>query len=277
MESQDGKFPLVRDAWFPGIQVLASRMEEGSDEGLYLAAKGGTNGESHNHNDIGSFVVYCDGKPAFIDIGTGVYEKRTFSKHRYEIPQIQSLYHNLPIIGGEGQKNGLEFKAQDVVYACTDEQMTMTLNLRGAYPAETGIESWQRDFTFDRANDTVTVTDDFALTEEKEVQLVLITAAASTFADGEMTVTLDDETAVTASSDEKHSVGLGRCPKNPQRTSPLTHYQALPEPILAGRQEKGAVPLFCKNRIIREPYVNRLSRHILTAGAAVCCGIPRFY
>ena len=36
----------------------------------------------------------------------------------------------------------------------------------------------------------------------------------------------------------KLSEGLGRCPKNLQGTSPLTHYRALPEPILAGRQEK---------------------------------------
>ena len=73
------------------------------------------------------------------------------------------------------------------------------------------------------------------------------------------------------------SEGLGRCPKNPQGTSPLTHYRALPEPILAGRQEKGAVAPFLLDRIIREPYVNRLSRHILTVGAAACSGILRFY
>ena len=42
---------------------------------MYLSAKGGNNGESHNHNDVGSFVLYCDGKPAVIDVGTGVYEK----------------------------------------------------------------------------------------------------------------------------------------------------------------------------------------------------------
>ena len=76
---------------------------------------------------------------------------------------------------------------------------------------------------------------------------------------------------------DKLSEGLGRCPKNPQGTSPLTHFRALPEPILAGRQEKGAVAPFLFDRIFRESYVNRLSRHILTVGAAACSGIPRFY
>lgn len=75
----------------------------------------------------------------------------------------------------------------------------------------------------------------------------------------------------------KLSEGLGRCPKYPQGTRPLTQIRALPEPILAGRQEKGAVAPFLLNRIIRELYVNRLSRHILTDGCAACSGISRFY
>lgn len=31
-------------------------------QGLYAAVKGGHNGESHNHNDVGSFIVYLDGE-----------------------------------------------------------------------------------------------------------------------------------------------------------------------------------------------------------------------
>ena len=47
---------------------------------------------------------------------------------------------------------------------------------------------------------------------------------------------------------DKLSEGLGSCPKNPQGTSPLTHFRALPEPILAGRQEKGAVAPFLQEQ-----------------------------
>ena len=43
---------------------------------------------------------------------------------------------------------------------------------------------------------------------------------------------------------EKLSEGSGLCPENPQGTSPLTQFRALPEPALAGRQEKGAVAPF---------------------------------
>ena len=56
--------PLIRDVWFPELQVMAARTEDGSSRGFYVAAKGGHNAESHNHNDIGSFIVYHDGLPA---------------------------------------------------------------------------------------------------------------------------------------------------------------------------------------------------------------------
>ena len=66
--------------------------------------------------------------------------------------------------------------------------------------------------------------------------------------------------------EEKLSEGSGRCPENPQGIHPLTHYRALPGPVLAGRQEKGAAAPFLPERIIRELFVNRLLRYILTAG-----------
>lgn len=43
---------------------------------------------------------------------------------------------------------------------------------------------------------------------------------------------------------KKLSEGSGLCPENPQGTSPSTQFRALPEPVLAGRQEKGALAPF---------------------------------
>ena len=75
-------------------------MREGSAEGLCLAAQGGTNGQSHNHNDVGNFVVYADGLPAIIDVGVETYTAKTFSSPRYGIWTMQSAYHNCPTIDG---------------------------------------------------------------------------------------------------------------------------------------------------------------------------------
>ena len=72
---------------------------------------------------------------------------------------------------------------------------------------------------------------------------------------------------------EKLSEGLGRCPKNPQGTRPLTLLRALPAPVLAGSRS-ASILADLGFRIIREPYVKGLSRHILAGFAG--SGIPRF-
>ena len=40
-----------------------------------LAARGGTNGDSHNHNDVGSFILAKDNRQILIDMGTRYYTK----------------------------------------------------------------------------------------------------------------------------------------------------------------------------------------------------------
>ncbi len=92
--------PLPRDVWMAELEVMSARSTEGSAEGLYLAAKGGHNNESHNHNDVGNFIVYLDGEPLLIDVGVETYTAQTFSSRRYEIWTMQSAWHNLPTHAG---------------------------------------------------------------------------------------------------------------------------------------------------------------------------------
>ena len=136
--------PFVRDVWLDGIQFMAAREQEGADRGLYLAAKGGHNAESHNHNDIGQFIVYADGKPFLIDVGVETYSAKTFSPRRYEIWTMQSGFHNLPTIDGFEQMPGREYCAEDVRYEADDTAAQLTLNIAGAYPEAAGIVSWVR-------------------------------------------------------------------------------------------------------------------------------------
>ena len=71
--------------YLPGIQIVAMREQPRSDKGLYVAIKGGHNGESHNNNDVGNFIVYSDGMPVVIDAGVDTYTEKTFSPLRYTI------------------------------------------------------------------------------------------------------------------------------------------------------------------------------------------------
>ena len=76
---------------------------------------------------------------------------------------------------------------------------------------------------------------------------------------------------------DRLSEGSGRCPKNLQGTRPLTHYRALPEPILAGRQEKGAVAPFLLEQDNPKALCQQTFAAYPHSRIAGCCGIPRFY
>jgi hypothetical protein len=172
---------LPRDAWLPGIQVMAARLEEGSSRGLYLVAQGGNNGKSHNHNDVGNFVVYANGGPAIIDVGVETYTAKTFSPHRYEIWTMQSAYHNDPTIDGVMQAAGREFAASDVFYHADDRAAEFRLNIAGAYPKEAHIDSWKRALRLDRERNEIVLVDEYALASPaKVITLTLMTPCAIT-------------------------------------------------------------------------------------------------
>ncbi|MDH4196348.1 MAG: heparinase II/III-family protein [Candidatus Aminicenantes bacterium] len=159
--------PLLRDVWLPDLQVMAARSAGGTTGGLYVAAKGGHNDESHNHNDVGNFIVYADGWPAIIDVGVETYTAKTFSSRRYEIWTMQSAYHNLPTVNGVMQKSGREFKARDVSYAADDDQAAFSLDIAGAYPEEARVRSWVRTVALNRGRDVV-VRERYELEEARE-------------------------------------------------------------------------------------------------------------
>lgn len=144
---------LVRDVWLPDIQVMAARSVAGSDKGLYLAAKGGDNGVSHNHNDVGNVMVYLDGKPVLVDAGAQTYTAQTFGGKRYELWNNQSAYHNLPDINGIMQKEGAGYGARDTRYHAGDQRAVFSLELAGAYPAAADVRSFRRQVVLERGRE----------------------------------------------------------------------------------------------------------------------------
>ena len=161
---------VATHAQFPGISVVMVREGEDYDHGFYFAMKGGHNAESHNHNDVGNFVVYRDGAPVIIDIGVGTYSKKTFSDQRYTIPAMTSPYHNVPEIGGIAQGVGAEFKSENTVYH--PDNRGMSVDIHGAYPKDAGIIFLNRSGRLDEG--CVTVTDSIRLEGEKEVVFRMI-------------------------------------------------------------------------------------------------------
>ncbi len=119
LETQDGD-RAQEVTWFPSVGLFIAR-----GDSFVLAAKAGDNGDSHNHNDVGSVILYRDGQPVLIDLGVGTYTRQTFSKDRYSLWFMQSQYHNLPSFrDGEiliQQKPGEEYGAASVLCGVTGE------------------------------------------------------------------------------------------------------------------------------------------------------------
>jgi hypothetical protein len=170
--------PLPKDVWLPDIQVMVARDQEGSTNGFFLAAKGGHNDESHNHNDIGNYVVYYDGMPLLIDVGRGTYTRKTFSEDRYDIWYNRSDYHNIPTINEQTQQPGAQFKASNVTYDQKKNFSGMSLDIAKAYPEEAGINSWNRSLRLNRGKN-VTVTDELDLNINQEITQHLMTVYPS--------------------------------------------------------------------------------------------------
>ncbi|MFZ4262801.1 heparinase II/III domain-containing protein [Sphingobacterium sp. HJSM2_6] len=145
--------------WYSETEFLYIRQKN-----LFFAAKGGFNNESHNHNDVGSFILYKNLQPVFIDAGVGTYNKKTFSKERYQIWTMQSNYHNLPQINGYDQVYGAQYKSKEVNFDPKVAQFK--LNLADAYPKDAGIISWVR--TYQLKNEELIISDEFNLKNPKK-------------------------------------------------------------------------------------------------------------
>lgn len=183
---------LVRANWYPALALMTARAKEGSTAGFFLAMQAASNARSHGHNDSGSFIVFQNGEPLFIDIGVGTYEAKTFSKERYTIFSMQSLFHNLPIIDGigehEGRHNGSEYRASEARYSDAGDSTSMSADLATAYPVEAGVLRWLRTAALQRTDGTVQLAEAFELKEQKPVALVFMTQKPPTIENGNVRV-----------------------------------------------------------------------------------------
>ena len=146
--------------YYPNLQVFIAK---DAKTGLELAAKGGHNAESHNHNDVGNIVLFRGEEPVFIDGGVATYTKMTFSSKRYTLWTMRSVYHNLPVIGGVEQCAGRQFQAMEP----TCDGASVRYTLTDAYPGEAGIERYTRASRL--TENGAEVVDTLSLTEEKPV------------------------------------------------------------------------------------------------------------
>jgi len=150
-ESEFAEVPRDFLHLYPVTQQLHARYGD-----LYVAMKGGHNGESHNHLDVGQFVFGTGGRLAVADLGTGTYTRETFGPRRYENWVQNSVGHNPPLFDGVGESPGRESHAGSFTVEGTPGDFTALCDLTPAYPAELGLLHCERRLHFDGKRVTVT-------------------------------------------------------------------------------------------------------------------------
>ena len=113
LEKNESENKSVEEKSYEFIFYKDAQWAVWKNKDIGLALKGGNNNEPHNHNDIGSFILSCDGEIFLTDLGCGEYTKEYFREDtRYKIFNNRSLSHNVPLINGEEQRAGKEYKCR---------------------------------------------------------------------------------------------------------------------------------------------------------------------
>ena len=177
---------------------MISRDKEDSTQGLFLAAKAGHNEESHNHNDVGSFIIFKHGHPAIIDVGGATYTSNYGNEWVRE-----SAFHNLvPVINGQGQPNGKKYSAKNVGYSLMAGEAVFSQDLAGAYGEETGVKKWERKFRHEKG-ESIIISDsyEFDAPPRSIVLPMMLNAAPDISSAGEVIVTSGSTARLTVTYD----------------------------------------------------------------------------
>ena len=145
-----------------------------------IGAKGGTNGESHNHNDVGSFVFAKDNRQIFIDMGGRPYTKDYFTEERYKYIETSSRGHNVPIINGQYQANVPETRSYTKY-----ENGVFTVDFKELYDIPE-LKSLVREFRC--GSDSVTINDKFVIEGKGTFTERLVSFDKPEIKDGEILV-----------------------------------------------------------------------------------------
>ena len=159
------------------------------EKGYSLATKGGNNGESHNHIDVGTFILSRNNKQIIADIGAGPYVDGYHSDKRYTFFHPSAYAHSIPIIDGVPEDG---IARDDAIVVFDEKTNSASVEFAQAYGKDF-IKSVKREFKFDSYS--LTLTDTFELDSKGEITERLISLIEPKIENGKIVI---DDTELLA-------------------------------------------------------------------------------
>lgn len=164
-------------SYFETAQWYINRKEK-----FCFASKGGHNYEPHNHNDLGNFLITVGDDMPLADLGAPEYIRYDEYDDRMVNLNFSSKGHSVPIINGEYQMLGEQYKAN--VTEVSDN--VFSLDLEGAY-REGLVSKFNRTFTVSEGG--VVIKDVFEYSElTRDITERFITRDEPKLSDGEISL-----------------------------------------------------------------------------------------
>ncbi|MCC6679956.1 MAG: heparinase II/III family protein [Phycisphaeraceae bacterium] len=152
-DAADTQLPL--DAHYQRVGVLAMRSAWDDPDAMFVAAKGGENGKSHGHLDLGSFILDAAGQRWFIDLGADDYNIPGFfdgkpGGKRWTYYRCRTEGHNTLIIGPPVNEQQAVHCRADVKLDSQPQQAVARIDLSKVYTEAGDV---QRTITLHRPDD----------------------------------------------------------------------------------------------------------------------------
>lgn len=134
-----------------------------------FAAKGGRNNVSHNHNDVGHFLIGSADDIFLTDLGAGEYTRDYFLEEtRYEILNNRSLGHSVPVVNGYEQEAGPGGAKQTNHQLEKEGMYLFEMDISATYPEQANLQSLRRTWQIHAKEKKVILTDLFSFTNEEQ-------------------------------------------------------------------------------------------------------------
>jgi hypothetical protein len=155
---------VLTDAHLPDAGVVRLVAETIDHTPVVVAFKAGHNGENHNQNDVGTFIIHVGGETLLCDPGCGLYSRQYFSHERYDNVFANSYGHSVPVINNQLQDAGDEFAGEILSFAPDQDLKIVTAEISGAYSVK-HLESLRRVVRLTASGEdsgAITLTDTYA-------------------------------------------------------------------------------------------------------------------